>query len=58
MKDIIFPVLRHSLTSAGGYLAAKGVIAASTVDEVVGAVVVLLGVLWSIIEKKVDKKLE
>lgn len=58
MKDILFPLLRHSLTSAGGYLAAKGVIAASTIDEAVGAVVVLVGVLWSIVEKKLSKKVE
>jgi hypothetical protein len=58
MKDILFPLMRHGLTSAGGYLAAKGVIAASTVDEAVGAVIVLVGVLWSIFEKSLSKKKE
>lgn len=58
MKDFLFPLLRHGLTSAGGYLAAKGMIAASSVDEAVGAVVVLVGVLWSIVEKKLAKKVE
>jgi hypothetical protein len=58
MKDFLFPLVRHGLTSAGGYLAAKGLIASSTVDEVVGAVVILVGVLWSIVEKKLAKKVE
>lgn len=58
MKDFLFPLLRHGLTSAGGYLAAKGVIAASSVDEAVGAVVVLVGIVWSIVEKKLSKKTE
>lgn len=58
MKDILFPLIRHGLTSAGGYLTAKGLIASSTVDEVTGAAIVLFGVLWSIIEKKLLKKSE
>lgn len=58
MKDFLFPLIRHGLTTAGGYLAAKGIIAASTVDEVTGAVIVLVGVLWSIVEKKLVKKAE
>ena len=58
MKDFLFPLIRHGLTTAGGYLAAKGIIAASTVDEVTGAVIVLVGVLWSIVEKKLLKKAE
>ncbi len=52
MKEIIFSFLRHSLTAGGGALAAKGYLASGSVDETVGAVLTILGVVWSIIEKR------
>jgi hypothetical protein len=59
MKDVISSLVRHGLTTAGGTLVAKGAIAASTLDEAVGAVMVLVGVVWSIIQKlSSDKKKE
>jgi hypothetical protein len=52
MKEIITSLLRHLLTSGGGVLVGKGVIAASTVDETVGAILTIVGVVWSIAEKR------
>lgn len=45
-------LLRHVLTAGGGILASKGVIGASDVEIVAGAVVALAGVVWSMIAKK------
>ncbi len=52
MKDTILGVVRHTLTGAGGSLIAKGVLTTNTLDEAVGAVITLVGVIWSILSKK------
>lgn len=55
-KNVILPalagVVRHVLTTAGGSLLAAGVITAGDVETVAGAVVVLVGVIWSLVEKR------
>ena len=51
MKDTVLGVVRHTLTTAGGSLIAKGVLTTSTLDEGVGALVTLVGVIWSILSK-------
>lgn len=53
--DFIGSIIRHSLTSAGGALVAKGLIGAATVEPLVGAVMVIGGVLLSIINKVRNK---
>lgn len=45
-------LIRHILTTAGGVLASKGVIESGQVETVVGAVVVLIGVVWSVWAKR------
>jgi hypothetical protein len=50
--DMTAGLLRHLLTAAGGILASKGVIGASDVEIVSGAVVALAGVIWSVIAKR------
>ena len=52
MQDIILGVVRHTLTSAGGALIAKGTVTSVALDQGVGAVITLIGIVWSIIEKK------
>jgi hypothetical protein len=52
MKESILGVLRHVLTTAGGYLASSGLIAANDIEVAVGAVIALAGVIWSVLEKK------
>ena len=43
---------RHLLTSIGGSLAAKGFIESSDVEPAAGAVLILAGLIWSVIQKR------
>lgn len=43
---------RHLLTTAGGMLVTKGLIDPAQVDPLIGAVLVVGGVIWSVIQKK------
>lgn len=45
-------LIRHILTTAGGVLASKGVIESGQIETIVGAVVVLIGVVWSVWAKR------
>lgn len=45
-------IVRHVLTAAGGALVARGYIAETELELVVGAVVTLAGVIWSAIAKR------
>ena len=51
-KDVILGIVRHILTTGGGFLAAKGFIDATEVEVVVGALIALGGFVWSFIEKR------
>jgi len=52
MKSSILGVIRHILTTAGGYLTGQGLVSADELNMGVGAVVTLVGVVWSIWDKK------
>jgi hypothetical protein len=52
LKPILAGLVRHGLTSAGGYLVASGVIQSSQVSDLVGAGMVLAGIAWSWWQKK------
>lgn len=52
MKEAILGIIRHILTTGGGILASKGVIESAQIETAVGALVVLVGVVWSIIDKR------
>lgn len=43
---------RHLLTSIGGSLAAKGFIESSDVEPAAGAVLIITGLIWSVIQKR------
>ena len=45
-------ILRHILTTAGGVLVAKGYLEEGMLQEVIGAVLTLAGVAWSMWEKR------
>jgi len=45
-------LIRHVLTTAGGVLAGKGVIESGQIETIVGALVVLIGVGWSVWAKR------
>ena len=57
MNNYISSLVRHGLTTVGGSLVTKGLLSATLFDEVVGAVVVIAGVIWSVASKAVLKKL-
>jgi len=51
-KEQVLGVLRHSLTFLGGILVAKGLVDESTFVELSGALITLVGGLWSVLIKK------
>ena len=51
-KEQIYGLIRHALTIVGGALVTKGYIDADIVGESIGAVMTLIGVVWSYQAKK------
>lgn len=52
MGPMILGIARHLLTAAGGALVARGMIDAGNAEAAIGAVVTLIGIGWSMIEKR------
>ena len=52
MNHTISSLIRHGLTAAGGFLVAKGLASSDQVGEVAGALVTLIGIVWSIRKNK------
>lgn len=52
MNEIAQSLLRHGLTTAGGTLVSKGLLTTDDLSTSVGAVLTLIGVIWSVISKK------
>lgn len=50
--DEVQGLFRHALTSGGGALVAHGVIGGGDVEPIVGALVTLIGVVWSVVSKR------
>ena len=48
-------VIRHALTAAGGGLIANGAVTADQWQAIVGGVIAVLGVAWSIYQKRQAK---
>ena len=51
-KLIIGAFARHMLTTLGGVLVSKGLLESSQVEPLAGALFVIGGVVWSLIQKK------
>ncbi len=51
-RDMVLGLARHLMTFAGGMLATSGVVASSDVELGVGALVTLIGIVWSAFQKK------
>jgi hypothetical protein len=51
-KTAILALLRHGLTFLGGALASQGVADSAEIEQGIGAVITLIGLGWSIYEKK------
>jgi hypothetical protein len=52
MLGVIAGVVRHVLTAAGGGLVAEGSLAQSDLNAGIGAVLTVIGIAWSVMEKK------
>lgn len=51
-QEQIFGVIRHFFTAIGGIVIAQGYISDGMYTELSGAVLALVGVIWSITSKK------
>lgn len=51
-KEMIFGIIRHTLTFIGGVLVIKGVVDEATYSEISGALLTLIGGIWSVLEKR------
>ena len=52
MNEQLSGIVRHVLTAAGGALVAKGYADEATVQALVGGLIALIGVIWSVVSKK------
>jgi hypothetical protein len=50
-KEIVLGIIRHTLTFVGGILVMKGIADETTITEIVGGVMTLVGGIWSVINK-------
>lgn len=48
----VLSVARHILTFAGGYLVSKGLLDEETLNQLVGGIITVGGIIWGILEKK------
>jgi len=51
LKDTILGQIRHYLSTAGGGLIGAGIVTESDVNTVIGAVVTVVGIIWSALDK-------
>lgn len=51
-KATILGLIRHGLTTLGGALVADGLLSSSQVNDGVGAIVILIGLGWSVYQKR------
>jgi hypothetical protein len=52
IKTAALGIVRHLLTTGGGYLVANGAVTDAQVETFVGATLALLGIAWSVWDKK------
>jgi hypothetical protein len=58
LKPTIFALVRHALTVAGTAMVAKGYVEASDIEPVIGALLTIGSVIWSVAEKRNGKDSE
>ena len=51
MQSAIIALLRHLLTFIGGTLVAKGILDATALTEIIGAIISILSVTWMAVSK-------
>lgn len=50
--DVILGLVRHVLTFGGGVLVSRGIVDVALVEQLIGAIVTLMGGLWSVLHKQ------
>jgi hypothetical protein len=55
MGDQVAGIIRHLLTTVGGALVAAGYLTSAEWTTIAGALAVIIGVVWSIITKRLAK---
>lgn len=50
--DTILGFIRHILTFGGGFIVAQGHVDVTQMETAVGAVITLIGIVWSAIDKR------
>ena len=56
MKYSIISIVRIALTASGGAVTSSGLITGSDWDAVAGAIVILVGVVWELVERRITKR--
>jgi hypothetical protein len=51
-KDQVLGLVRHILTFGGGILVAKGLASDAMSTELIGSLISVVGIVWSIVSKK------
>ena len=51
-KEAILGIVRHILTFGGGFVAERGLASGEEVTTAVAALVTLVGIVWSVLNKK------
>jgi hypothetical protein len=51
-KEELLGIVRHALTFIGGAIVTNGLIDQSTMTELSGAVLTIVGIVWSIMNKR------
>jgi hypothetical protein len=51
-REKVLGIVRHSLTFVGGLLVAKGIVTEALSQEIIGGLVSLVGLVWSVLSKK------
>ena len=52
MQTAIMGIIRHAMTTLGGGLVANGYMGSDELSSGIGAVITLIGLAWSVIEKR------
>ena len=55
-REEIEGIIRHALTFVGGILVLKGILDDGMVNEIVGGALSVVGVVWSIMDKRKEAK--
>jgi len=51
-KEMALGLIRHTLTFVGGVIISKGLVSESISSDIIGAIMTLIGSVWSVMSKK------